>query len=132
MSVKEGLVVPTFFKCDKLSILDIARKRTELIKKARRGTLQVDEMANGTFTITNLGMFGIRSFMAIINLPQAAILAVGELYEAPAVVDNKIEKRTFIKISASFDHRIIDGAEAAKFMQSITELIENPEMINLS
>jgi len=130
--VKEGLIIPTFFKCDKLSILDIARKRIELIEKIKRGILQVDEMANGTFTIINLGMFGIRSSGAVINPPQAAILAIGEIYEAPAVVDNRIEKRSFIKISVSFDHRIIDGAELAKFMQKITELIENPEMVILS
>ena len=129
VSVKEGLIVPTVFKCDRLGILDIVRKRTELVEKAKKGTLQLNEVVNGTFTITNLGMFGIRSSTAIINPPQAAILAVGEIYEAPAVVSGKIEVRSFVELSVSCDHRIIDGAEAAKFMQRITELVENPEIL---
>lgn len=129
VSVEEGLIVPTIFNCDKLGILDIARKRVEVVDKARKGNLKLEEIKNGTFTLTNLGMFGIRSFSPVINPPQAAILGVGEIYTAPAVVGDKIEKRSFIELSLSCDHRIIDGAVAAKFLQRVVELIENPEML---
>ncbi len=129
VSVEEGLIVPTIFSCDGLEIVDIARKRIELIEKARSGKLSLEEITNGTFTITNLGMFGIRNFSAIINPPQAAILAVGEIYSEPAVVDGKIEARSFMDLSTSCDHRIVDGAMGAKFLQKIVELVENPVML---
>lgn len=129
ISIEEGLIVPTIFKCDKLGIIDIAKKRIDLVEKARSSKLSMNEIADGTFTITNMGMFGIRSFNAIINPPQGAILAVGEMYRAPGVVDGNIEVRTFMELSVSCDHRIIDGAVAAKFMQSIARLIESPELL---
>lgn len=129
VSVEDGLIVPTIFSCDRLEIIDIARKRIELIEKARTNKLALEEIQEGTFTVTNLGMFGIRSFSAIINPPQAAILAVGEIYLEPAAVGGKVEIRTFMDISISCDHRIIDGAKAAKFLQNIVELIENPAML---
>ncbi|GAI35090.1 unnamed protein product, partial [marine sediment metagenome] len=83
VSVEGGLIVPTIFNCDKLEIIDIAKKRIELVGKAREGRLSLEEISNGTFTVTNLGMYGIRSFSPIINPPQAAILAVGEIYTEP-------------------------------------------------
>jgi pyruvate dehydrogenase E2 component (dihydrolipoamide acetyltransferase) len=130
-SVEDGLIVPTLFACDTMTIVDIARKRIELIEKARNNKLSLDEIGNGTFTVTNLGMFGIRNFSAIINPPQAAILAVGEIYQEPAVVDGKIEIRSFMDISVSGDHRIIDGAKGAVFLKYIVELIENPALLVL-
>ncbi|MFC2159982.1 2-oxo acid dehydrogenase subunit E2 [Actinomycetota bacterium] len=130
ISVEEGLIVPTIFSCDNLEIVDIARKRLDLIEKARDSKLALEEIQGGTFTVTNLGMFGIRNFSAIINPPQAAILAVGEIYEEPAVIDGgKIGIRSFMELSVSGDHRIIDGAVAARFLQNIVELIENPAML---
>ena len=103
----------------------------ELIGKAREGKLSLEEISNGTFTVTNLGMYGIRSFSPIINPPQAAILAVGEIYTEPAVVDGKIKPESFMNLSLSCDHRIIDGAIGAKFLRRIAELIENPaELVN--
>jgi pyruvate dehydrogenase E2 component (dihydrolipoamide acetyltransferase) len=130
-SVEDGLIVPTLFACDTMSIVDIARKRIELIEKARNNKLGLDEISNGTFTVTNLGMFGIRNFTAIINPPQAAILAVGEIYQEPAAVEDKIEIRSFMDISVSGDHRIIDGAKGAVFLKYIVELIENPALLVL-
>jgi pyruvate dehydrogenase E2 component (dihydrolipoamide acetyltransferase) len=129
IAVEDGLIVPTLFACDTMDIVDIARKRIELIDKARNNKLGLEEIQNGTFTVTNLGMFGIRNFSAIINPPQAAILGVGEIYQEPAVVDGKIEARSFMEISVSADHRIIDGAKAAVFLKYIIELIENPALL---
>ena len=124
------MIVPTIFSCDNLEIIDIARKRIDLIEKARSSKLTLEEIQGGTFTVTNLGMFGIRNFSAIINPPQAAILAVGEIYEEPAVINGgKIGIRSFMELSVSGDHRIIDGAVAARFLQNIVELIENPAML---
>jgi len=129
VSVEGGLIVPTIFNCDELSILDISKKRIELLDKVKNEKLTPDEVKNGTFTLTNMGMFGVRSFSAIINPPQAAILAVGEIYDSPSFVNEKIENRSFMNLSLSCDHRIIDGALGAKFLQRIVELIENPEML---
>jgi len=129
VSVEDGLIVPTLFACDRLEIVDIARKRVDLIEKARNNKLGLEEIQNGTFTVTNLGMFGIRNFSAIINPPQAAILAVGEIYSEPAVIDGKIEIRSFMDISVSCDHRIIDGAKGARFLKNIVDLIGNPALL---
>jgi len=129
VSVEEGLIVPTIYSCDKLSLLDIARKRVELADKANKGKLKLEEISNGTFTLTNLGMFGIRSFSAIINPPQAVILAVGEIYRIPAVIDGKIKVRSALELSLSCDHRIVDGVLGAKFLQRVVELIESPEIL---
>ena len=114
-----------------MGLTDIAKRRTELIAKARGGKLEYRDISNGTFTITNLGMFGIRSFSAVINPPQAAILAVGEIYSDTAVVDGKIEIRSFVDLSLSCDHRIIDGNVGAGFLQTIVEYINAPEKLEL-
>ncbi|MBE3095005.1 MAG: 2-oxo acid dehydrogenase subunit E2 [Actinobacteria bacterium] len=124
-----GLIVPTIYNADKISLYDIARKRVELIEKSKQGKLTMEEITNGTFTISNQGMLGIRTFTAIINPPQAAIMMVGEIYVAPAVVDGRIEPKSFIEISLAVDHRIIDGAVAAIFLQKFGEYIKNPELL---
>jgi pyruvate dehydrogenase E2 component (dihydrolipoamide acetyltransferase) len=129
VSVEGGLIVPTIYNCDKLSILEIARKRTELVEKARQSKLTLDEISNATFTVSNLGMFGIRSFTAIINPPQGAIFTVGGIYTAPAFVNGKIEQKSYMDVSIAVDHRIIDGADGAKFLQRFVELVENPELL---
>jgi len=129
MSVSGGLIVPTIYDCDKKSLIEIAKERIRLVEKAKKGELKLEEIANGTFTLTNLGMFGIRSFSAIINPPQAAILAVGEIYETPVVVNGKIEAGSALELSLACDHRIVDGAVGAKFLQKVVELVENPEIL---
>ena len=129
VSVEDGLIVPTFYKCDRLDIIEIAKKRVELVNKAREGKLSLEEITNGTFTLTNLGMFNIRSFSAIINPPQSVILSVGEIYLSPAVIGGEIRPRSFMELSLSCDHRIVDGALGAKFLQKIVELVENPEIL---
>ena len=129
VSLEEGLIVPNIINCDKLEIPDIAKKRVELVEKARKGKLKLEEISNGTFTVTNLGMYGIRSFSPVINPPQAAILAVGEIYIKPAVVKGKIEPKSFINLSVSCDHRIIDGTAGAKFLGRVVEILEDPNKI---
>ena len=129
VSVEDGLIVPTFYKCDRLDIVEIAKKRVKLVNKAREGKLSLEEITNGTFTLTNLGMFNIRSFSAIINPPQSVILSVGEIYLSPAVIGGEIRPRSFMELSLSCDHRIVDGALGAKFLQKIVELVENPEIL---
>jgi pyruvate dehydrogenase E2 component (dihydrolipoamide acetyltransferase) len=129
VSVEGGLIVPTIYNCDRLSILEIAKKRTELVEKARQARLTLDEISNATFTVSNLGMFGIRSFTAIINPPQGAIFTVGGIYTAPSYVNVKIEQRSYMDVSIAVDHRIIDGADGAKFLQRFVELVENPELL---
>lgn len=129
VSVESGLIVPTIYNADKLSLFDIARKRAELTNRAKASRLSLQEMSNGTFTISNLGMYGVRHFTAIINPPQGAILTVGEIYKAPAVVGDKIGIGHQMDISVAADHRIIDGADAAKFLMRVKEIIENSELL---
>ncbi len=129
ISVEGGLMVPTIFNCDKLEIIDIARKRIELLGKAGEGKLSLEEISNGTFTVTNLGMYGIRSFSPIINPPQAAILAVGEIYTEPVLVGGKAKPGFFMNLSVSCDHRIIDGAIGAGFLKTIVGLLKYPEKL---
>ena len=124
-----GLIVPTIYNCDKIGLFDIARKRSELVDKARQGKLTMDEISNGTFTISNLGMLGVRTFTAIVNPPQAAILIIGEIYEAPSIVSGRIEPKKFMEISIAVDHRILDGANGSRYLLRLKELIENPEIL---
>jgi pyruvate dehydrogenase E2 component (dihydrolipoamide acetyltransferase) len=129
VSVDEGLIVPTIYHADRLGILDIARQRVELVQKAKEGKLSLEEISNATFTISNLGMYGIRSFTAIVNPPQAAILSVGAMYESVEAVNAKVQVRNAMEYTMNCDHRIIDGALAARFLQRIIELTENPELL---
>jgi len=129
VAIQAGLIVPTIYNADKLSVFEIAKIRAELIEKAKQGKLKIEEISNGTFTISNLGMFGVRIFTAIINPPQGAILMVGEVYKAPAFVGDRIEPKQFMEISVAVDHRIIDGADGARYLQRLKEIIENPELL---
>ena len=130
-SVNDGLIVPTIFNADKKGILEIAKNRAELVEKGKDGKLSLEEISNGTFTISNLGMYGVRSFTAIINPPQAAILMVSEMYESPVAINGKVEIKTLMEVGVGVDHRIIDGALAAKFLARVKEYIENPELLIL-
>jgi len=129
VAIQSGLIVPTIYNADKLSVFEIAKKRAELVEKAKQQKLSIEEISNATFTISNLGMFGVRIFTAIINPPQGAILMVGEVYKAPAFVGDRIEPKQFMEISVAVDHRIIDGADGARYLQRLKEIIENPELL---
>ncbi len=129
VAIESGLIVPTIYNADKLSVFEIAKRRSELVEKAKQQKLTIEEISNATFTISNLGMFGVRIFTAIINPPQGAILMAGEVYKAPAFVGDRIEPKQFMEISVAVDHRIIDGADGARYLQRLKEVIENPELL---
>ncbi len=130
VAVENGLVVPVLKGVDELTLEQINEKSRELVDKARTGKLTLDEMTGGTFTVTNLGMYDIDSFTAIINPPESAILAVGMIKRVPVVVENdNITVRSIMELSLTYDHRVIDGAPAAKFLQDIKKYIENPYLL---
>lgn len=125
----DGLIVPVLKYAERKNIVQIAEEISDLSKKARERTISLEEIRNGTFTITNLGTFGGLFATPIILHPQAAILGMNAINERAVVRDGKIVIRKMINIGVSFDHRIIDGAEAARFMKALILLIENPDLI---
>jgi pyruvate dehydrogenase E2 component (dihydrolipoamide acetyltransferase) len=124
-----GLTAPIIRHANRLSLFEIAQRRVELVERAQNNRLSPDDIINGTFTISNLGMFGIDVFHAIINPPQAAILAVGQIIKRPIVVNDILELHPTMWLSLSVDHRVADGAEAARFLQDLTKYLENPYQI---
>jgi pyruvate dehydrogenase E2 component (dihydrolipoamide acetyltransferase) len=123
---QDALVVPTVFDADKRSLGDIARATRELAGKVRDGHISPPELSGGTFTVSNLGMYGVTGFTAVINPPQAAILAVGALAQVPVVDDGRVVVRHRMEIALTCDHRILYGADAAQFLARIRELLEEP------
>ncbi|TMB92245.1 MAG: 2-oxo acid dehydrogenase subunit E2, partial [Chloroflexi bacterium] len=111
---------------DQRSILDIAREVRRLSEAAREGKLRPEDFSGGTFTVSNLGMFDVDSFTAVINPPESAILAVGSITPTPVVVDGQVVVRNRMKVTLSADHRAIDGAMAARFLQEVKRLLEEP------
>jgi pyruvate dehydrogenase E2 component (dihydrolipoamide acetyltransferase) len=126
VDTKAGLIVPVIREANIKSFIDIALTTKELVEKARSGNLTLDEITGGTFTITNLGMFGVDQGAPIINPPEIAILGIGRIAQKPVVVDGKIVIRPMMNITLSFDHRVIDGALAARFLQNLKQKIEKP------
>ncbi|MEA2497026.1 MAG: hypothetical protein QOJ29_4937, partial [Thermoleophilaceae bacterium] len=127
VAANDALVVPTIFDADKKSLGQIARDAFELAEKVRDGKITPPEVAGGTFTISNLGMYGIDEFTAVINPPQAAILAVGALKKRPAVDDNgRVVARDQMRLTLVSDQRILYGADAAEFLARVRELLEQP------
>ena len=124
---ENGLVTAVVRDVDKKPLAQVARETRDLVTRARDGKMKPDEMVGGTFTISNLGMFDVDEFIAIINPPQAAILAVGAVQKAPVVnAEGQIVTGTRMKATISADHRVTDGAEAAKFMQALKKALEEP------
>ncbi len=120
------LVVPTVFDADTKTLAEISAETGELAERVRSGTITPPQTSGGTFTVSNLGMFGVRSFEAVINTPQAAILAVGAVEQRPAVHDGKIEPRMLMELTLSCDHRILYGADGATLLARIKALLEAP------
>jgi 2-oxoglutarate dehydrogenase E2 component (dihydrolipoamide succinyltransferase) len=131
VNTEQGLVVPVVRDADKKSFADIERDIMELGKKAQEGKLGVEEMQGGTFTITNGGVFGSLNSTPILNIPQVAILGMHKTQERPVVVNGEIEIRPMMYLALSYDHRIVDGADAVQFLVRIKELIEDPETLLL-
>ena len=129
VSVEGGLITPILRHADYKNLGEIAVEVKELAGRAREGKLQPDEYKGGSFTISNLGMFGVTDFCAIINPPQAAILAVGGIEDAPVVKNGAVVAGKRMVLTLSVDHRVIDGAEAAKFLKSIQKYLENPALL---
>ena len=126
VALEDGLIVPVIRNADRKSLADLTAECKTLAKLAKEGKLSPDQLAGGTFTISNLGMYAVDAFTPIINLPEAAILGVGRIQEKPVVKDGKIEIRAMMHVSLSFDHRIIDGAPAASFLTDLKHVLEHP------
>jgi pyruvate dehydrogenase E2 component (dihydrolipoamide acetyltransferase) len=127
VAAQDALVVPTVFDADKKSLGQIARDARQVIEKVKEKTVTPPELSGGTFTVSNLGMFGIEQFTAIINPPQAAILTVGKLAKQPAVDDKgKVVARDQMVLTLVCDHRILYGADGAQFLARVKELLEQP------
>jgi pyruvate dehydrogenase E2 component (dihydrolipoamide acetyltransferase) len=127
VAARDALVVPTIFEADKKSLGEIARQARALIEKVRDGKITPPEVSGGTFTVSNLGMYGVDAFSAVINPPQAAILTVGSLKKRPVVDDDgRVVARDTLTLSMVSDHRILYGADAAQFLARVRELLEQP------
>ncbi len=126
VAVEDGLVVPVIHKANEKSLVEIASTRASLVEKARLGRLRPEDISGGTFTISNLGMYGVDAFLAVLNPPQAAILAVGRIAERVVPVKGQIAIQPMLDLSLSFDHRALDGARGAQFLDTLAGLIEEP------
>jgi pyruvate dehydrogenase E2 component (dihydrolipoamide acetyltransferase) len=126
VATPDGLVAPVIAHADDLSLSGIARQRAEVVARAQAGKLRPEDLQGDTFTISNLGMYGVDAFTAIINSPQAAILAVGALVDRVIPVDGQPAVRPTITLSLSCDHRVVDGARGARFLAAIAELMADP------
>ncbi|HEU5349510.1 MAG TPA: dihydrolipoamide acetyltransferase family protein, partial [Ktedonobacterales bacterium] len=126
VAMESGLIVPVIRDADKRGVLDIAHESRRLADAARAGKLKPEEFSGGTFTVSNLGMYGVESFTAVINPPESAILAVGSIVPTPVVRDGQVVVRDVMKVTLSVDHRALDGASAARFLQELKSLLEQP------
>jgi pyruvate dehydrogenase E2 component (dihydrolipoamide acetyltransferase) len=126
VATEDALIVPVVRGADRLELKAVAEARAELVARARERTLRPTDVSDGTFTISNLGMFGVDAFHAIVNAPQAAILAVGRILDRIVAVDGQAVVRPTMTLSLSFDHRVVDGAEGARFLDTLAGLVEEP------
>jgi pyruvate dehydrogenase E2 component (dihydrolipoamide acetyltransferase) len=126
VALPEGLIAPTLYHCDRKSVWEIAAESRALAERARTGKLRPEDLRPGTFTISNLGMFDVDVFSAIVNPPQAAILAVGAAKPQPVVRDGALAAATMMQVTCSADHRVTDGAEVARFLTELRRLLEQP------
>lgn len=128
VGVPDGLVVPVVHKADQLSVQDIAQRRGEIVERANQKALGPQDIQGGTFTISNLGMYNIDAFNAIVNAPQAAILAVGRIVERVVAQEGKPVVRPILTMTLSCDHRVVDGLRGAEFLDTLAKLIEDPSL----
>ena len=129
VAVEDGLITPVIRDADRKSIVDIAQEVRELAGRARERKLKPDEYTGSTFSVSNLGMFGIDQFTAIINPPEAGILAIGAIEKKPVVIKGEVQLRSRLRVTMSCDHRVIDGAIGARFLQTLRRMLENPLML---
>ena len=126
VAIEDGLITPVIRGADQKSLSEIATEVRELAERARSKKLKPEEYTGATFSISNLGMFGIDEFTAVINPPEGAILAVGAMTPKPVVHDNQVVVKQMMRVTMSCDHRVIDGATGAKFLQTFKKIMENP------
>jgi pyruvate dehydrogenase E2 component (dihydrolipoamide acetyltransferase) len=126
VATDRGLLVPVIRGADRLTLAEIAAVRADLVSRARDGKLQQADFEGGTFTVSNLGMYGVEQFVAVLNPPQVAILAVGAIEEKPVVVDGDLEIKPMMSLTLTCDHRAIDGAVAAEFLGTVRAFLEEP------
>jgi pyruvate dehydrogenase E2 component (dihydrolipoamide acetyltransferase) len=126
VAVEEGLITPVIRHTDAKSLREIAAEARELAARARERRLKPEEYTGGTFSVSNLGMLDIDEFTAVINPPEAGILAVGRMVERPVVHEGAVAIRRRMRLTMSCDHRVIDGATGARFLQTLTRMLENP------
>jgi pyruvate dehydrogenase E2 component (dihydrolipoamide acetyltransferase) len=126
VATDDALVAPVIHDADRLELAAIASRRLELVRAAQESRLRPDDVTGGTFTVSNLGMYGVDSFDAIVNASQAAILAVGRIADRIVAIDGQPHVRPILELSVSFDHRVVDGARGAEFLGSLAGLIEEP------
>jgi len=126
VAAPQGLVVPVIRGAERLSLAEIAAARADVVGRARDNKLRADDLEGGTFTISNLGMYAVESFTAVLNPPQAAIVAVGATEDRVVPVDGELAVRPMLTLTVTFDHRAVDGAPAAAFLQTLKESLEDP------
>lgn len=127
IALDDGLVAPALFGSEATGTLETARALTDLVERARAGRLRGAEMVEATFTLSNLGMFGVSWFVPIVTPPQVAILGVGRARRAPVYVEDELVPRSLLTVTASADHRAVDGADVARFLDSLKSNLEHPE-----
>jgi pyruvate dehydrogenase E2 component (dihydrolipoamide acetyltransferase) len=128
VAAPQGLVVPVLRSVERLTLREVAARRAGIVERARSGSLQVADLEGGTFTISNLGMFGVEQFSAVLNPPQAAILAVGAAVERPVAVAGEVVVRPVMTMTLTVDHRAVDGAPAADFLRTVKTYVEDPAL----
>jgi len=124
-----GLLVPVVRDVDRKGLLQLAEETQSLVERAQTGQCTPDELSGGTFTLTNLGMFGIDTFTPLINLPECAILGVGRIKRQPVMMGEEVVGRQMVWLSLTFDHRLVDGGPAARFLQRVVQLVERPHLL---
>jgi pyruvate dehydrogenase E2 component (dihydrolipoamide acetyltransferase) len=131
VAAEQGLIVPVLHHCESKDVFEIALEARALVERVRAGKAQGEDLTGGTFTVSNLGMHPIEEFAAVINPPQAAVLAVGALKDRPVVRNGQIVVAPTMRATLSSDHRVIDGVEAARFLETLKSVLENPVQLFL-
>ncbi|MGA1199924.1 MAG: 2-oxo acid dehydrogenase subunit E2, partial [Candidatus Latescibacterota bacterium] len=131
VDTERGLLVPVIKDVDSKDLFQLAAELTDIGERARTNKIGLDELQGGTFTVTNLGSIGVGAFTPIVNYPEVAILGLGRSVEEAVVKNGRIEPRLMMPIALSYDHRVIDGADGARFVRKIVDSLENPELMLL-
>mgnify|MGYP003321899985 CR=1 FL=1 len=129
VALEDGLIVPVIRSVEQRGLASIQSELNDLTSRARKGTIKLNEVKGGTFTMSNLGMFGIEQFTAILNPPEVAILSIGTVTDVPVGVDGEVVLRPIMQVTINADHRAVDGAVAARFLSALKKALENPWLL---